>query len=754
MGLSHQRSRRGFSLVELVFGFLIVALLLGLTATNLRMSVQQEGPRGLAYTLASDLRAARTEAQRSGKLVAFCFPSEGRTNSLFRSAVLRKGDQRGLVSRVLGYGDEYEATVFLGTWPGSTTSTTDISAGWSLSTADSIAIFFRPDGSAFSNELPAVNGNYPVVVASSFVGNFSGSDGIVARTKNPHTIWVSQSGSVSVSESTTPAGTLPLGESELTVAELDLSNEPSPTSPQLVSVKFLPERIDGLDVASIGQNYVSVHPNQKEGGYLEYGVATIELKVTDTDGGPLHYTLEAEASAGDEGKFTVSDMQGDLRYVYDQAERRHLWHAVISWRPPPGASPDLVYDLTVAVRDPQNNVLEISSGAGLIPSVTSLPPARVVVSTQEKNLFLTNLDGANEIKVTKSGAEYLPFFSADGSRFFSFHDDGARRELRARTANGTSSYDRLASFDIGGGTVVKYDPTFTYAAIINRDGTETYPWQYVVDPPSTEDDDPPPYVVNRTSYPAKYSIVMVNLMSDDPPFTVTNRSTGNFRWAPHVAGSEEFGFYYEQRRAADPVNDSGFTIIPMVDDVPGPNAEKGGWVLDEVSGYKALTGYPPVIGPGADFDDDASDRIYNPASPEWYLQVKGTGPSPKELVIGKQGGSEEVLHTGSIQNDPEWRRVPSWSADGQEIAFIDGNRVIGMKVLRPDGADDFERVTNTIKFDRNEPGASMAQLSPEGRWIYYVKAGKLWRAVNTSGNTPVDISKAIGSGIDGFAISP
>ena len=65
-----KRNIAGFTVMELVFGFLIVAILLGLTVSNLRFSVQKEGPRGLAYTLASEIRAARAEAQRSGKIVA------------------------------------------------------------------------------------------------------------------------------------------------------------------------------------------------------------------------------------------------------------------------------------------------------------------------------------------------------------------------------------------------------------------------------------------------------------------------------------------------------------------------------------------------------------------------------------------------------------------------------------------------------------------------------------------------------------
>ena len=78
----------------------------------------------------------------------------------------------------------------------------------------------------------------------------------------------------------------------------------------------------------------------------------------------------------------------------------------------------------VLVNDPDGNSVEISSNAGLLPRVSSLPPSRLVMCTSDNSLYLANLDGANEIEITKNGGEFLPFFSADGSLIFSFHDLG------------------------------------------------------------------------------------------------------------------------------------------------------------------------------------------------------------------------------------------------------------------------------------------------------------------------------------------
>ena len=745
-----QRATRAFTLMEVVFGFLIMAILLGLMASNLKFSVQKEGPRGLAYTIASELRAARAEAQRSGKMVAVCFPSDGRTNSLSRSAILRKGEQRGHVSKILGFGDEYDATVFIGTWPGATVdSSHEVPISWSISTSDEMAIYFRPDGSAFSNEIPGVEGNYPLVMASNFSGNFNGPDGTLTGAKNPSTVWISKSGSVSVDELKLPVGSLPEGESNLTVAEFDLSGEPSPSTPTVLFTKFLPEKVDGLDMASIGQNFISVHPNQKDGGYLEYGIATIEIKAKDRDGGPLTYTLEATASAGESGNFTVSNLEGQMRYVFDETEGEHVWHTVIAWRPPPGSPPDLVYDLTVLVNDPDGNSVEISSGAGLLPRVTSLPPARLVMATTDKRLYLANLDGANEIEVTKNGPEFLPFFSADGSLIFSFHDTGTgRRQLRSRTANGTSSFNQLAEFDSIGSTVY-FDPTFTFAAMVVADGFQSFPWLKVWSTTSTDSDGNSTtewHKAEMTSTPSKYKLLMVNLMSHDPPVLISDEVSGEdqFWWA---GVENRFTFRYGTRVALTPVPLGGpFTGIP----------DPGYQGIDSPS--LKLTGHPPVPQPADNFSETSKHRIYNPADPNWLLQVDGGRLLMKNSATGT---SAELSAAGNFENDDLNRRTPTWSADGEHVAFIENpggsSKLVTMRVLK--GSDNpnepLEALSSPIRnCEISSSNLSSAQVSPEGKWVYYLKGGKLFRAVNATGTPSVDISSRISGTLNGYVLSP
>ena len=734
---------KGFTLPELIFGFLIVAILLGLAASNLKFSSQKEGPRSFAYALASDIRAARAEAQRSGKIVAVCFPSEGRTNSLSQSAILRKGEQRGHLSRIIGYGDDYDATVFLGTWPGaSVDSTHEIPVGWSISTQDAMAIYFRPDGSAFSNEIPELDGNYPLVVASSYQGSMTGPNGQISHAKNPYTVWVSASGSVSVDEGRVPGGTLPQGESTLAVAQPKLSGEPAPTAPTLVSANFLPESVEGLETAYIGQNYVTVHPNQKDGDYLEYGFATIEIKAKDLDGGPLSYTLEARASSGDEGEFSVSNLEGQLRYVYDEKEREYLWHTLITWRPPPASPADRVYDLIVVVKDPEGNELEISSQADLIPEVSSLPPSRLVMETTENSLYLANLDGSNEIQITQDGEEFLPFFSADGSRVFSFYDytDGSgRRELRSRIANGTTIFEQLAQFD-NVGTEVHFDPTFTFAAILVKDGQQEFFWQNVdQESDGGSEGGGTTYTVTGSGFstPDKYEILIVNLMSSDPPVSVADDAREKFEWAPRSEG--KFKFKYGTRETIPPVNKGGHQHIPS----PG--------FTDETSGAFKIDSHPPAKIPASGFSGTATKRAYNPAAPQWYLIAEGSGLFAKNDVTGD---SIKLSSVSNIENDHDERKHPSWSADGQHATFVEnpgaGATLKSMQVLQPDHTALGSPALNC----QISGNIRAAQLSPEGKWVYYLQGGELYRAKNASGASGVNLSSRIGVNIDGYVVSP
>lgn len=739
----------GFTILEMVFAFGILVLLLAMTSVAMRPTIDQEGPRGLAYTLAGDLRAARAEAVRSGRPVAFCFPSDRGTNSLSRSAHIREGDQRGTILRSVSYESEYDATIFLGTWGSATRKTFDIPSGWKASTVREMAVFFGPDGRAYSEDVPELDGRYPILVASGLDGRFNGATGTVSAARNPQTVWVNRCGAVEVETNKVPVGTVPEGGTDdLSVAELSPDAATASNAPTVFQASFLPQQIEDIETSGIGQNYIQIHPNQRDGQQLEYGLATIEVLAEDQDGGPLTYTMTAEASAGDGGKFSIARQQGEMSYVYDKDAHRRVWKAVVSWRPPPAAPVDLTYEISMLISDPEGNTVEASTGASLLPGVTNLPPARLAVETTGGDIYLTNLDGANEIRLTRDGAEYDPFFSRDGSSIFTFHDlsDGSHR-LRGRPANGSTRYVNLGRFR-GSTSQVHFDPTLTYAAILTPGGTVNFDWGKVTVTSSgggggggsgtggggggttvTYSEGVDNVDVTQIS--------IINLMSDDPPISVTGRGDGTFYWAANARHT----FHYGEEEPTDLITEHGY----------GPFHE---WPGHEThSQTSSLVGFPPhPVGAGIT-PVSAEGRIYNPADEDWYLEIEAG-----KLVVHNQATSTSavVASASSFESDgTDARRNPSWSADGQNVVYIanpgSDARVVSKRVLDSSMA---LRSSLTTTLDLAASNASTAQLSPDARWVYYLRNNNVHRAVNREGGRVVNITRHLDTDISDYVVSP
>src|SRR5690606_34237677 len=110
----------------------------------------------------------------------------------------------------------------------------------------------------------------------------------------------------------------------------------------------------------------------------------------------------------------------------------------ISWRPPPGAPTDTVYDFTLSLEDPEGLRTEITSGEGLIPRMVLLRPENVVYETNEPHLLMTNIDGTSHRRLTgEAEPESKPFFSSDGTRLYSFYETPEELSLITRNADGT-----------------------------------------------------------------------------------------------------------------------------------------------------------------------------------------------------------------------------------------------------------------------------------------------------------------------------
>ncbi|MCA9776150.1 MAG: PD40 domain-containing protein [Candidatus Eremiobacteraeota bacterium] len=745
MHITSRRRSRGLSLIELVAVFAILAILLGLTAISLKSSVQREGPKAMAHNLVADLRAARTEASRSGKLVAVCFPSEEKTNPFSQNALVRRGAQVGDALRTLSYDRAYNGYIFAGTWPGATPSGSEVPVGWTVATENEISIYFRPDGTAFSNDLPSVEGNYPLVVGSAFVADRAGPASTVTAVSDPYTVWISGSGNISLDEGTTPAGSLPPTDIKPHPAPFGAAADSKDSSPVIEDIKFLPEGIPGSDTVGLSQNYVDIHPDQKESERLEYGIATMLITASDRDGGPLYFDLYAIASSGERGKFTVSNETGAMDYIYDPTTDAGKWQALVSWRPPPGAPEDTVYELQITIRDEEGHSAFTASGAGLLPKIANLPPSRMVIQTADRQLYMANIEGANTVKLTKDEEpEYEPFFSPDGTRIYSKHDTPAGGlQLRVRNADGSdlrvlrefSPAIVAANRAIDGDIDIRFDPTYHYAAyrfnIRNADYeayrvvTQTKPLVYRLVP----DHGRPGQI---------YELELLHHNGGVPPLKVATDAYGQFYWD----GETDHTLRFKSRTSYEELDYRVMTGLP-------PNSGLGPYL--PVPGYRenptdgvTLEGFPPTTRPAMGVGVNATNQIFNLTEPDWFLET----PSPGiQLRRTSMTSSNEVTDDSIVGK-------PAWSADGLFVAYVKDNgtdqEITVKEVLNPDFS---AKSSPVVKYTYRTSGVSSVKLSPKGRWVFFIKGNKLYRAINSSGSTPVEISSSLGKDIAAFAVS-
>lgn len=749
----------GYTVIELILAVALLGILLGMTTVGMRTTVSKEGPRGLAYALASEMRSARAEAQKSGRYVAVCFPSDGKTVPFSRSAVLRRGDQRGDVWRTLNFDSEFQATIFAGRWSDEpVASDSALPSAWDTSTRDEIAIFFRPDGTAFSNDLRTREGGLPIVVASGFIGGSgSGAESTLTGASNPQTIWVSTSGTVRVEPNTVPNGVLPVGESDVRVARLNLRNA-SESSPEIRSAVLHPKPVDTEEGTGVAQSFVQIHPFQKDNEQLEYGLVTIEVEATDSDGGPLTYVLSADVTRGgetDSGAFSVPDLKGKMRFVYDPKARQHRWKATVSWRPPPGAPVKTQYNLTLRVTDPEGNEAIASTETELLPKIVSLPPARVAMATAEGRIYLTNLDGGNHAQITRDGSEKLPFFSRDGSRIFSFHPvSGSTHELRSRAANSSSDFVPLANFE-GNPEDVWMDPTSCYAVLLGGTRVELYPWGYAHlvstgGGGSDGDGGSPRYELRQSDGSQRpqtlQTLLIVNLMTGRQIEVADNAVVGSFEWA-----ANQHGFFTYQQILANPA-------VPLRV-LPGSYPRPPGFDEDYPRATKFLAWDPFTAVNSSLRVQSAKNRRYNPANPDWYATVDGT-----DLVVRSHSTSVSLtVASGTFEANPYGERNPSWSANGQHLAYVHtaggATMVKASRIFNDTGT---ALATPEQTYASEQSGASLAQLDPEGEWIYYLRNAHVFRAsVLNPRRDPVEISKEIKiprtdtkASIESYVISP
>lgn len=789
---SMRRVRSGFSLLEIVISIFVLGLVLSVGALTFQSTISRERGKGLSHTLAAELRAARATAMQSEKFVAVCIPNGGSNNPFSRSFAIRGGYDRGELIRTINFDNDLAATIYTGRWPGDNLETFDELPRWIGEADDEFRLVFRPDGTALSEDLAEKDGKYHFVVAA----NMDASGDRLTRVTSPTTIWVSKAGTIGVMESVLPGGTLPESTSLPTVAELAPPKPPTNSGEPVISaVDFLPIDVEGLEDVGLGQTAVQIHPQQKRPGMgqngIEYGLSTFRFRATDSDGGPLTFSIEVAADKGEPGNFSYQESAsalgpttgGQMNFV--QAEDGEwVWESVISWRPPPGAPMGTVYDFTLVVEDPEGNKTELASGADLMPRMALLKPENIVYETNQHQLVMTNLDGTSHRKLTLDEEdESKPFFSSDGTRLYSFYEDPDELSIITRNADGTNR-KRLRKFPLSFFRKITFDPFNSYAAYLTG-SSETVEVRFEVlkskqvqiDVGSSSDSSTSTTTTSTTStsttsttsttsdsdttetvtvYYLEEGSTTINInslevmhLNSGKKVGISNHAEPNFKWY----GTPRFGLAYTEKEIYDeddkvdpPAQDPRAVAQGKAENLPRYIPSPGHQVIRK---EVVIRGYPPKP-EGASLpalSDGHQAEVFNLARPRYYLEQKTTAPC---LTFHDSTGA---LPTTTICGTPI--KSPSWSSDGREVLYAkeNGDQVdICQRQVLNDKLDLLELGPEKVIF--TEKGVKNPLLSSGGDYAFFLRGGDIYRMGIRTGGKPINLTKDLGSKVLSYVLSP
>lgn len=434
----------------------IVLVVIGLSLQAIKPGPAKTAPKALAMAVADELRGARQLAIRSGHPVAIGLPANG--GSRVASSLYRlEGWNVPHVSWSIGYSGDYPNLGFAaaswspstGTFAlGGTPPPISKFAGFDLNNwiptqyaADSI-FCFTPDGGIITNNLPAMDDRYTIVVAGALTTSGTAATG----GDEPAVVYIDNAGGVEVNAGTRGT-TLPAGGALNTSA------------PRL--------RDDMTSQAQVYLGDIVVRPDPgaatSDGFCVPGQHVTLELFAFDTEGRQLFAKWDqTNSSGGDLGTFSFPDSQSTTAALQGELERMEFIDEIPSyvnfpgtttpiggcfrgrwtWTVPITSQPGDQYTLTAAVRD-SRGLVNILNPAPTAFVTEVAPQGRLIVErfnavTGLTELVRMNPDGTGETVLTAPNMEEkIPTLDRAGTKLaFLQRENGGQWAVKVRPLNG------------------------------------------------------------------------------------------------------------------------------------------------------------------------------------------------------------------------------------------------------------------------------------------------------------------------------
>lgn len=430
-GTNRRPTPVGMTLLELTVAAGLTALMGGLLVANLRKPISSGSVNGLADTIAAEIRQTRLQAINSQKPVAICFPGtngagtspaatgfyqlEGWTAPVRTRATNYSGDFPGVAIVNGSWSVDSSAFRFTGAGsnvanppvPGQKWKNLNLDNWLPAASKQDYCFVFGPDGTCRTNDLPAYDNAYHLLVAAG-VHQTTGAaapSGATLATRpayfTPQKLGKTATVTIDIGGNVESQGGVPAMTSgaiqfvEGTPPPNTASSISPPTVPGTPTISVL--QIDTLPKSPVlapGTD-VSVSPD---------GFVTLRTEIVDTanSGVQLYCNWTATPAPGivrGPSAYSIPVTAGrGVAFVWDPAGNSGAgsWVSTWQWRPPADSVAGDRYTLTLAIQDGEGHDIPV----GILPKTASVcPPGEVfyqggLLVAMWSDMWKMNVDGS------------------------------------------------------------------------------------------------------------------------------------------------------------------------------------------------------------------------------------------------------------------------------------------------------------------------------------------------------------------------